>query len=65
MQKTFNRNEKRGVLIEYQTYNHFWQMCFAESDCDAKRIIDGLKKLSHVTKIKEPPPNEAIHNNRN
>ena len=54
MQKTFNRNEKGGILIEYQTYNHFWQMCFAESDCDAKRIIDGLKKLSHVTKIKEP-----------
>lgn len=51
MQNAENRNEKSGILIEYQTYNHFWQTCFAENEVEAKRIVTGLKKLKHVTKI--------------
>ncbi len=54
MQETFDRNEKGWILIEYETYNHFWQKCFVESDCEARRIINGLKKLSHVTNVREP-----------
>lgn len=54
MQETFDRNGKGWILIEYETYNHFWQKCFVESDCEARRIINGLKKLSHVTNVREP-----------
>lgn len=51
MQDTENRNQESGILIEYQVYNHFWQTCFARDDKDAERIVTGLKKLKHVTKI--------------
>ncbi len=51
MQETCNRDEESGVLIEYEVYHHFWQTCFARNDEDAERIVAGLKKLKHVTKI--------------
>lgn len=51
MQDAENRDEESGILIEYQVYNHFWQTYFAKNEEDAERIVAGLKKLKHVTKI--------------
>lgn len=56
MQDIEGSNEEGGILIEYQVYNHFWQTCFAKNEDDEQRIVAGLKKLSHVTAIKQPEP---------